>query len=185
MRKSPWAGCWPAIICFMLSLMSATANAGLISYQMYLNGAQEVGIGDLDGSASGTISFDDITGLISWDLTYANIDTPLAMHIHGPGGIVGVNAGVFIGLGVNTSGGANTLIDSLVANLADINMITNAPGGFYINIHTAEFGGGSVRGQLGNILVPLPGALSLLLIAGLLLLQSTFQRRCKNALVRT
>ena len=177
MIKSLKAGNWPAIICFMLYLLPSLANANLITYQMDLDGTQEVPVSDLDGIASGTISFDDVTGLISWDLTYANIDAPIAMHIHGPGGIAGVNAGVFIGLGVNTSGGANTLIDSLVGNLADINMIINAPGGFYINIHTAEFAPGAVRGQLGNVLVPLPGTLSLLIVAGLLLLQSAFGTR--------
>ena len=104
-----------------------------------------------------------------------NIDAPVAMHIHGPGGFAGVNAGVFIGLGINTSGGANTLIDSLVVNLAQIDMITTDPGGFYINIHTGEFAPGAVRGQLGNIQVPLPGTLTLLIIAGLLLLQRSYQ----------
>ncbi|WDE13406.1 CHRD domain-containing protein [Thalassomonas haliotis] len=179
MRKILNTGNWPAIICFMLCLLPGLANASLITYQMDLDGIQEVPVGDLDGSAAGTISFDDVTGLISWDLSYANIDTPTAMHIHGPGGTAGINAGVFIGLGVNTSGGANTLIDSLVANLADVNMIINDPGGFYINIHTAEFPPGSVRGQLGNVLVPAPGTLPLLIIAALFLLQSSLKTRLR------
>jgi len=174
MIKTAKTGSWPAIICFMLCLLPGLANADLITYQMELDGTQEVPVTDLDGSASGTISFDDVTGMISWDLTYANIDTPTTMHIHGPGGTEGINAGVFINLGVNTSGGPNTLIDSLVANLADVDMIINDPGGFYINIHTAEFPSGSVRGQLGNVLVPLPGTLPLLIIAGLLLLHGKF-----------
>ncbi|WP_281556738.1 CHRD domain-containing protein [Thalassomonas sp. RHCl1] len=177
MIKALKTGKWPAIICFMLSLLPGLASASLITYQMELDGLQEVPVSDLDGTASGTISFDDVTGLISWDLTYANIDTPLAMHIHGPGGTVGINAGVFIDLGVNTSGGANTLIDSLVANLADVNTIINAPEGFYINVHTAEFPPGSVRGQLGNVLVPAPATLPLLILAGLLLLHSARQTR--------
>ncbi|WDE03794.1 CHRD domain-containing protein [Thalassomonas viridans] len=177
MIKALKAGNWPAIICFMLCLLPGLANASIITYQMELDGLQEIPVGDLDGTASGTISFDDVTGLISWDLTYTDIDTPTAMHIHGPGGTVGINAGVFIGLGVNTSGGPNTLIDSLVANLADVNTILNDPGGFYINIHTAEFPPGSVRGQLGNVLVPAPGTLPLLIIAALLLLQSTRKTR--------
>jgi hypothetical protein len=142
--------------------MPNVATAALISYQMNMDGLQEAPVSDLDGTATGTISFDTVTGLVFWDLIYANIDTPLAMHIHGPGGIPGVNAAVIIGLGVNTSGGANTLIDSLVANLADVALIVGDPGGFYINIHTAEFPPGSVRGQLGNVAVPLPSTLVLL-----------------------
>jgi threonine dehydrogenase-like Zn-dependent dehydrogenase len=60
-----------------------------------------------------------------------------------------VNAGVFIGLGVATSGGAGTLVSSLVhANLAQIAEILNAPESFYVNIHNTPFGGGAVRGQV-------------------------------------
>ncbi len=118
---------------------------------MNLDGAQEVGAGDPDGLAFGTISFDNVTGLVSWDLTHANILSPLAMHVHGPFGIAGVNAGVFFSMGVATSGGANTLIDTTNISLADISAITSAPTGFYINIHTSDFPPGSVRGQLGNI----------------------------------
>ena len=154
---------------FILALMPNIAQASLITYQMNLDGFQEVGIGDLDGSATGSISFNDVTGLVSWDLLFADIDSPVAMHIHGPGGFAGVNAGVFLPLGVNTTGLLNTLTDSLVMNINDMNMITSDPAGFYINIHTAEFPPGAVRGQLGNITVPEPATMSLVLIAALLL----------------
>lgn len=161
-------------VSLFIILLSCNSEAGLITYQMDLDGSQEVGPGDGDGMATGTISFNDITGMVSWDLTYADISSPLAMHIHGPGGFAGINAGVFIGLGVNTSGGANTLIDSLIMNLGDMSLITSNPTAFYINIHTEEFAPGAVRGQLGNVIVPTPGTLILLLIAGLLLLQRRF-----------
>ena len=171
MTKIPCMTSWPAVVSLLLllTLAPSPAQATIIPLQVTLDGIQEVGSGDLDGLASGIINFDDITGLVSWNISYSNIDTPLAMHIHGPSGVAGVNAGVFVGLGVNTTGGINTLIDSLTIDITKINLITNNPTDFYINLHTQAFPAGAVRGQLSHIAVPLPGTLPLLLIGGLLM----------------
>jgi len=144
-------------------LAPSGAHAASATFGVSMTGAQEVpGPGDPDGSASGTITLDDATGLVSWSFTYANIDAPTMMHIHGPNAPAGASAGVFIGLGVVTSGGAGTLIDSLThGNLAQITQILNAPDSFYVNIHNGPFPGGAVRGQ-----VPEP-ATALLFGAGL------------------
>jgi hypothetical protein len=126
-----------------------------------MDGAQEVpGPGDPDGIASGTITIDD-SGAISWSFTYANIAAPTAMHIHGPGAPPGTAAGVFVGLGVATSGGAGTLISSTSTSAANATAINANPGNFYVNIHNAAFPGGAVRGQLGTV-VPEPPTLALL-----------------------
>jgi hypothetical protein len=141
-------------------LVAATpAAATIVSYVLSMDGSQEVpGPGDADGTASGTITLDDVTGAVSWNLTYANIDLPTAMHIHS--GAAGVAGGVLIGLGVATSGGAGTLIDNLVAAPASVASVLAAPANFYVNIHNASFGPGAVRGQLGTL--PEPGAALLL-----------------------
>ncbi len=163
---------------FWLLLLSTTAKATLITYQMNLDGAQEAPVGDPDGTAAGTISFDDVTGLVSWDLTYANILLPVAMHVHGPLGFAGINAGVFFSMGVATSGGANTLIDSTNISLANISVITAAPTGFYINIHTPDFPPGAVRGQLGNIVnVPEPSTIAIFVFALMGLGLRSFKKR--------
>ena len=132
-----------------LLLAPSSALATSATYTVNMSGAQEVGAGDLDGTASGTITLDDVSGVISWSFTYANIDAPTLMHIHGPDAPAGTNAGVFIGLGVATSGGAGTLISSLVhGNLAQVTQILDSPDTFYVNIHNASFPGGAVRGQV-------------------------------------
>jgi len=149
-------------IASLLFLAPSSALATSATYTVNMSGAQEVGGGDPDGTATGTITLDDASGLISWSFVYANIAAPTAMHIHGPAAPAGVNANVFIGLGVVTSGGAGTLIDSFVhGNLAEITQILNSPTTFYVNIHNGPFGGGAVRGQ-----VPEP-ATALFLGAGL------------------
>lgn len=150
------------LLAAFLLLAPSSALATSATYTVNMSGAQEVGGGDPDGTGSGTIMLDDVSGLISWSFVYANIVAPTLMHIHGPAAPAGVNAGVFIGLGVVTSGGAGTLIDSFVhGNLAQITQILNSPTTFYVNIHNGSFPGGAVRGQ-----VPEP-ATALLLGAGL------------------
>jgi hypothetical protein len=146
-------------------LAASPAAALTITYTLSMDGAQEVPApGDPDGTATGTLTIDDSTGgvgTISWSFTYANIDTPLAaMHIHGPAAPAGVAAGVFVGLGVATSGGPGTLIASVVTTMANAAAINASPTNFYVNIHNTPFPGGALRGQLG--VVPEPGTLSLL-----------------------
>jgi hypothetical protein len=121
------------------------------TYSLNMTGAQEVpGPGDPDGTATGTITLDDVTGDLSWDITYANISAPTAMHIHGPGGSAGSGAGVYIGLNVATSGGAGTLISSLThGTLSEVTDVLNDPTDFYVNIHNGDFSQGAIRGQLG------------------------------------
>ena len=145
--------------------LAAPAHAIEITYSLSMTGAQEVpGPGDADGTATGTITLDNGTGAISWDFTYANIVAPTAMHIHGPGGSAGSGAGVFVSLGVATSGGAGTLISSTTTSVANVNAIFADPTDFYVNIHNASFPNGAVRGQLGTV-VPEPGTASLLGLA--------------------
>lgn len=144
---------WVVLSCACLAL---PAQAATVTYLMNMTGDQEVpGPGDPDGLATGTISLDNVSGEISWNFNYSNITAPSAMHIHT--GAAGVAGGVFVGLGVATSGGSGTLINSLVTSTANINTILGNPAGYYVNIHNADFPGGAVRGQLGTV-VPLPPA---------------------------
>jgi len=153
------------ILCLAVTCFAWTASecqAADATYILSADGLQVVPVaGDPDGSATGTISLDDVTGDVSWNFSYSNIATLTAMHIHGPGGAAGSGAGPIIGLGVATSGGAGTLIGNLTAPLSDITSILNDPTDFYVQIHDSAFAAGTVRGQLGT-LVPEPTAMLLL-----------------------
>lgn len=153
----------PVLTLLSLLLAAGPAAALTITYTLSMDGAQEVSpnVGDPDGTAAGTLTVNDSTGLISWSFTYANIAAPTDMHIHGPVGPVGVNAGIFVGLGVATSGGAGTLISSLTTTVANALAINAIPTNFYVNIHNSPFPNGAVRGQLG-VVAPEPGTLALL-----------------------
>ena len=120
-----------------------------VTFQLGLSGDQAVpGPGDEDGQASGTLTIDDVTGMISWDLAYSNIADPTAMHIHT--GAAGERGGVAVPLNVETSGGPGTLVGSTTAEAASIMEILAAPSDYYVNIHNEEFRPGAIRGQLGD-----------------------------------
>lgn len=139
--------------------LETSAQAASATYALSLDGSQETGAGDLDGAGSGTITLDDVTGSVSWNITYADIAAPTGMHIHT--GVAGISDDVLFSLGIDTSGGAGTLIHSLTAPLSSISSVLSSPLGFYVNIHNADFGPGAIRGQLGT-LVPEPTSVALI-----------------------
>ena len=153
-----------------LAIVGALTPAGVswgasATYLVTLNGANEVAptVGDPDGSATGTISLDDVTGNISFAITYLNLETLSDFHIHGPTGPAGVNQPVWIGFGTTTTV-PGTLTRTLTLPAIDLPKITQVlanPSNFYLNIHTTPtHAGGAVRGQLG-VLVPEPSTIAL------------------------
>ncbi len=119
------------------------------------------------GAGTGTIagSYDDATNLLDYSITWSDLTgTVNNMHFHlgAPGVAGGVELGVpgpwsspQVGSGIALSGAQET----------------NLLGGlWYLNIHTTEFGGGEIRGQVGVTPVPEPtvaflGAIGLLGLA--------------------
>jgi CHRD domain len=130
----------------------------------YLTGKAEIGddgrrgAGDLN--ASGTAVFqiiDDQT--ISYGFTLDDTDTPQIVHIHrgapdenGPPVIEFANVpkdaeGQPNG-DTGTSSGTKTLTSS--EEIAALERIRKNPRNYYVNMHTAEFPDGAVRGQLSH-----------------------------------
>jgi len=147
-----------------LALAAAPAVALTVVYSVTMTGAQVVGGGDPDGTATGTISInDDQSQVVSWSFTYANIAAPSYLILRGPFGQAGTNADVYLDLGVGTSGGAGTLIASVISG-ASLSIVNALSTSFYLDVGNAEFPSGALRGQLGTI-VPEPGVASLLIAA--------------------
>jgi hypothetical protein len=163
---------------------AANAWGASATYLVSLNGANEVApaIGDPDGAAAGIITLDDVTGNISYAITYANLETLSDFHIHGPNGPAGVSQPVWIGFGVATTV-PGTLTRALTLPVADLPKITQVlanPANFYLNIHTTPtHGAGAVRGQLGT-LVPEPSTVALFAVA-LIGLPALRRRRARHA----
>lgn len=123
-----------------------TAQAQITTFPLKFTGNQETGGGDPDGTGSGTVTFDQSTNTVSWNITYANIATPTLMHIHT--GQDGISGGILINFGVATTGGPGTLVNSTATSAANINNILNNPVGFYVNIHNTPFPSGAIRAQI-------------------------------------
>jgi hypothetical protein len=108
-----------------------------------LTGANEVPAADPDGSGVAQISINDATNQVCTDLEVRDISQVTAAHIHR--GAAGVNGPVVITLDApddNDSDDCDTVADSLVDELR------HNPGGFYVNVHTADYPNGAIRGQI-------------------------------------
>ncbi|MEO6713692.1 MAG: CHRD domain-containing protein [Mycobacteriales bacterium] len=124
----------------------------------HATGAQEInmttgdaGAGDPNGR--GWAAVDAQGTRIAYALKWAGIQRPTAAHIHI--GATGENGAVVVPLFEVTAGLPKSIlgVGGLVRNLSSATLagIRRTPGGFYVNIHNAEFLAGAVRGQLAYV----------------------------------
>jgi hypothetical protein len=110
-----------------------------------LTGAAEApGPGDAGGRA--VVRFDAaMPTRLCYELTVTNIATASAAHIHR--GAAGVAGPVAVPLSAPTGGSSSGCVGVAAPLAAEI---MAAPGGFYVNVHNADFPNGAVRGQLAG-----------------------------------
>ena len=111
-----------------------------------LNGANESGGGDPDGSGIARVETNDTLNTVCADLEVRDIGIVTAAHIHR--GAAGENGPPVVTLDPpddNDSDDCDTVSDDL------IDEIRRNPGGFYVNIHTADYPNGAIRGQLFDV----------------------------------
>jgi hypothetical protein len=116
-----------------------------------LSGANEVpGPGDPDGRGRAFVRLSGTTACYA--LQWSNIGAPTAAHIHqGEAGVAGPVVVLFFQPGTNAASLPGTL--SSVAGCVDVDRalagrIAASPRDWYVNIHTADFPAGAIRGQL-------------------------------------
>jgi hypothetical protein len=128
-----------------LAALALGAVASAQTFNITLDSAQEVPPNPSTGTGTGTVTLNVSTGALQVNGTYTGMtSTVMAAHLHGPGA-PGVSAGIMVGLAVTggTSGtyfGGGTLTPTQVTNVMS--------GLTYLNIHTAMFSGGEIRGQV-------------------------------------
>ncbi len=113
-------------------------------FEASLSGSQEVPPADTTATGAAEIQFNENTNKLTWKVTYNGLTGPAsAGHIHGPAAM-GQNAGVAIPFSGNLNAqpvmGETTITPAQYADLA--------AGLYYVNIHSARFPGGEIRGQL-------------------------------------
>ncbi len=144
--------------------MPATATAAVVNWSASLSPDNEVPptSSGSTGTGTGVGTVNDVTGLLTWEISWSGLTgSAIAMHFHGPAGpsqnaSVVVNVGALSGLN-SPSIGSSILDDVQIADLA--------AGLWYINIHTAQFPAGEIRGQVILTSVPEPATLALLGVA--------------------
>ncbi|MBI3782068.1 MAG: CHRD domain-containing protein, partial [Deltaproteobacteria bacterium] len=107
-----------------------------------INGAQETPPTGSSGAGFGTFTLDTVAHTLDYNITFGGIPSAeLAAHIHGPAGL-GIPAGVLFGLPLG-SPKVGTL-----TGLSPGDESNFLAGLTYVNIHTIDFPGGEIRGQL-------------------------------------
>jgi hypothetical protein len=106
------------------------------------NGANGNGVGAPDGNGAFRAEVNSETGDFCYTLYAEKTAAPTMAHVHT--GAAGTNGGPVITMEVTGKGS-----DMCIAVEPDkLKPILANPAGFYVNIHTADFPGGAVRGQL-------------------------------------
>ncbi len=124
----------------------AVAERTAETYRTTLLGSEEVGPGDPDGYGRAEITISDEFGQICWDLNEIRGIGPItAAHIHQ--GARGTNGPPVFTLRPANEGGYKGCTDGSEWKQ---NRIEGNPSAFYVNVHTAEYPAGAIRGQLSR-----------------------------------
>jgi hypothetical protein len=121
-----------------------TATSGGRVFPVALTGEAESPAGDPVGTGTATVRLRAGQGQLCYQVAAKNLPAAAAMHIHK--GASGVAGPVVVPLQTPNEAGtasgcvpaARTLVGAILAN----------PASYYLNVHTAEFAAGAIRGQL-------------------------------------
>lgn len=154
LRALPIVGVFAAATAFVLiGVVGAGAQGGgqqskalfaVLTGNKEVSPEGEKGVGDPDGRGSFAAIFDG--NELCYGLTNKNIEDPIAAHIHR--GSPRVAGPVVVPLEQPATGdpGASSACTDVDAALG--RAIRKNPRKYYVNVHTGDFPGGAVRGQL-------------------------------------
>jgi hypothetical protein len=125
---------------------SGAAQAAAETIKVPLSGAQQVPPVATKGEGMADITFDPGTRMVTWDITYSGLSSPVTMaHFHGPAA-AGKSGPVAVWLtkkGEPVSGpikGEATLTPEQAKQFE--------AGEWYVNVHTKDHPAGEIRGQV-------------------------------------
>ena len=124
------------------------ASAAPVSFQVKLDGAQQVPPVQTNGSGTADLTYDAATHVLTWNVVFDGLSGPATMaHFHGPAA-AGANAGVLIWM--SEKGKMDPIPSPLKgqATLSDAEAADLTAGNLYINIHTAAHKDGEICGQV-------------------------------------
>ncbi len=149
-------------VCVLL-IAAGSAPAAIVNFTADLDGLQENPSVVTTGFGFATITLDTDTFEVNVSGTFSGlIGTTTVSHVHGLAP-VGTNAGVIFGLTIDTGVSSGSFTGTGTLSAAQAQGMLD--GLTYINVHTTQFGGGEIRGQI--IQVPAPATAGLLGLGGL------------------
>jgi len=129
----------------------AIAGGGVLTYAADLRGTNEVPANNSNAFGSSFITIDTINNTLAWEVNTSGIVSPTLAHVHGQAA-AGVNASVVINFATSAGqipGGRTKGSLSIASLPADtLAALISNPSNFYVNVHSAAFPGGEIRGQL-------------------------------------
>ena len=137
---------WAILVSVLWIGAPLLASAVSTSFQVKLDGAQQVPPVQTAGSGSADLTYDPATKVLTWNVAFSGLSGPATMaHFHGPAP-AGKNAGVEIW--ISTKGQPATSPLTGQATLTDAQAADLMAGNLYINVHTAKNPNGEIRGQV-------------------------------------
>jgi hypothetical protein len=122
--------------------MVLPARAEVVPWKAQLTGGQEVPPTDSAGKGEVEASYDTESKKLSWTITYSGLSGPVtAAHFHGPA-LPGKTAPAMVPI-ANTT--ANPIKGEAILTTEQADALKR---GVYVNLHTAKFPDGEVRGEL-------------------------------------
>jgi hypothetical protein len=134
--------CLAAVLGLAACAGAPKSATGSTTLKGTLSGAAEVPPNPSSATGAFEGKFDTETNVLTWTVTYSGLSAPAtAAHFHGPA-LPGQNAGVVVPFPNATSPikGSTTLNSGQAADLM--------AGKWYVNVHTATYPGGEIRGQV-------------------------------------
>ncbi len=128
----------------VMVLFATPACAAPVVLSATLAGLNEPAGGDSDGAGGFRAEVDAATGDFCYTLWGEGIAAPTMAHVHA--GAAGVEGPPVVTIALTGKGS-----DQCIAmEPAKLKPIVDDPAAFYVNIHTADFPKGAIRGQLAK-----------------------------------
>jgi hypothetical protein len=124
-----------------------TPSSGGVAASIALTGEAESPAADPVGTGTATIRLRLGQGQACFRITAANITLPsVGAHIHR--GAAGTSGPIVVQLRAPTASGSSS--GCVAVSRALVRELLTAPSQFYVNVHTTDFPGGAIRGQVAG-----------------------------------
>ena len=139
----------------IFALAAAAAALATVAYAQeggrplsaHLTGAAEKpAAGDPDGAGHATFRVNVGQNQVCYDISVEKIAAATMAHIPK----AGPDAAGPVAIALKAPGADGKVKDCATADQAVVKDILQNPGNYYVNVHTADFGAGAIRGQLSK-----------------------------------